>query len=187
MRAHEEERLRHPDLAGAARRRAFVAACAGMLVAGCAALTEPAPDRGTEGVQAEGAPPSAPPPAPPDTPTVADQPLAPSPGERVEVSHILVAYEGAARARPTVTRTRDDARVLAEALAARARERGVDFAQLAKDTSDGPSGVEGGVLPPFAREQMVKPFSDAAFALRPGEVSGVVETQFGFHVILRAR
>ena len=90
-------------------------------------------------------------------------------------------------ATPTVTRTRDEARALAAQLAARAHEPGTDFAALAREMSDGPSGVEGGALPKFGRQQMVKPFSDAAFALRPGEISGVVETNFGFHVIQRTR
>ena len=67
------------------------------------------------------------------------------------------------------------------------REPGTDFAQLAKAVSDGPSGVEGGALPRFGRRQMVKPFSEAAFALRPGEISGVVETNFGFHIIKRLK
>jgi parvulin-like peptidyl-prolyl isomerase len=116
---------------------------------------------------------------------VAEKTPAPERADQIECSHILVSYQGATRAKPTVTRTREEARELATQLAAKAREPGVDFAQLAKDASDGPSGVEGGVLPRFGRQQMVKPFSDAAFALRPGEVSGVVETNFGFHVIRR--
>jgi hypothetical protein len=125
-------------------------------------------------------------PAPPETRVVLEKtPPAPQPADQIEASHILVSYQGATRAKPTVTRTRDEARELATKLAARAHEPGVDFAQLAKDSSDGPSGVEGGALPRFGRQQMVKPFSDAAFALRPGEISGVVETNFGFHVIRR--
>jgi parvulin-like peptidyl-prolyl isomerase len=106
---------------------------------------------------------------------------------QIEASHILVSYQGATRAKPTVTRTRDEARALAAQLAAKVREPGTDFAALAKDVSDGPSGVEGGALPRFGRQQMVKPFSDAAFALRPGEISDVVETNFGFHIIKRTQ
>jgi peptidyl-prolyl cis-trans isomerase C len=56
---------------------------------------------------------------------------------------------------------------------------------LAQDASDGPSGVEGGALPRFGRQQMVRPFSDAAFGLKPGEISEIVETNFGFHIIKR--
>jgi len=190
MRAHDDERLGQTNLAWRVC-HPVIAALASMLAASCAQLTEPepAPVRPADDVpaaaQPSGAPPAAPPPVSPAAP--GEAPAAAHSAETIEASHILVAYQGAARARPTVTRTRDEARELADKLAARAHEPGVDFALLAKDFSDGPSGVDGGALPAFGREQMVKPFSDAAFALRPGEVSGVVETNFGFHVIQRTR
>jgi len=105
--------------------------------------------------------------------------------DQIGAAHILVAYRGATRAKPTVTRTKEEARALALRLAARAHEPGTDFSTLARDSSDGPSGIEGGALPKFGRQQMVKPFSDAAFALQPGQISDVVETNFGFHIIKR--
>lgn len=60
---------------------------------------------------------------------------------------------------------------------------GEDFAQLARQYSQDGAAQNGGDLGWFPREMMVKPFSDVAFSLKKGEISGVVETQFGFHVI----
>jgi hypothetical protein len=157
-----------------------------LLAPACSELTEPPAHRRSLSPAPVADAPSAPSPAPSPTQVVAEKtPAVPVHSDQIEASHILVSYQGATRAKPTVTRTREQARELATQLAARAREPGTDFAQLAKDASDGPSGVEGGVLPRFGRQQMVKPFSDAAFALRPGEISDVVETNFGFHIIKR--
>ncbi len=64
-------------------------------------------------------------------------------------------------------------------------EEGKSFEELAKDYSNCPSGKEGGSLGSFGKGMMVKPFEQAAFALKVGEVSGVVKTQFGFHLIKR--
>jgi len=58
-----------------------------------------------------------------------------------------------------------------------------DFAELAKEKSIGPSAPSGGDLGFFSRGQMVKEFEDAAFSLEPGKISGVVQTQFGYHII----
>jgi peptidyl-prolyl cis-trans isomerase C len=69
-------------------------------------------------------------------------------------------------------------RVLAEAVA------GADFAELAREHSTGPSGPNGGDLGWLGRGTTVAPFEEAAFALEVGEISGIVETEYGYHIIL---
>jgi len=62
-------------------------------------------------------------------------------------------------------------------------DAGAGFESLAREKSQGPSAANGGDLGYFGRGQMVAPFENAAFELAPGEVSGIVETRFGFHLI----
>ncbi|MBN1435261.1 peptidylprolyl isomerase [Candidatus Fermentibacterales bacterium] len=103
--------------------------------------------------------------------------------EVITASHILIAYSGAEMA--TTERTRDEALALIRDLAARISSGGISFEQAAMEHSECPSGSRGGSLGQFGRGAMVSSFEDAAFSLGVGEISDVVETPFGFHLIKR--
>lgn len=64
-------------------------------------------------------------------------------------------------------------------------KKGEKFSAIAKDVSLCPSKKRGGDLGTFGRGQMVKEFENAAFALDKGQISGIVKTQFGYHIIKR--
>lgn len=97
--------------------------------------------------------------------------------EQVHARHIIFAAGENADA---------DTIINARTAADSARERalaGEDFAELARELSQDPSAPDGGDLGFFTYQQMVPPFAEAAFALDEGEISGVVRTNFGFHII----
>jgi peptidyl-prolyl cis-trans isomerase C len=89
-----------------------------------------------------------------------------------------ISPEPEVRARHILVKSEAEAKELIKQLKA-----GGDFFDLAKKNSTGPSADSGGDLGYFSKGQMVKPFEDAAFALKPGEVSAPVQTEFGWHVI----
>jgi peptidyl-prolyl cis-trans isomerase D len=98
--------------------------------------------------------------------------------EQVRAAHILIRVASDAG-----DIMRQQKRQMAEKLLAEAKA-GKDFAQLARQHSEDPgSAAKGGDLGFFPRGAMVGPFEEAAFALKPGEISGVVETPFGLHII----
>jgi len=100
--------------------------------------------------------------------------------EQVRASHILIKVDpGAEEAKKAEARTK------IESVQAKLK-KGEDFGALAKEYSEGPSGPKGGDLGFFGRGQMVKPFEEAAFSMKPGQVSGMVETRFGYHLIMVA-
>jgi peptidyl-prolyl cis-trans isomerase C len=97
--------------------------------------------------------------------------------EQIKASHILIKVE-----KDTTETEKAEKLALAKKVLAEAKKGG-DFAALARQHSDGPTKERGGDLGTFSRNRMVKPFEDAAFAAKAGEIVGPVETQFGFHVI----
>ncbi|MEN6578974.1 MAG: peptidylprolyl isomerase [Phycisphaerales bacterium] len=101
--------------------------------------------------------------------------------EQVRASHILISTQ-ATDPNADPNQVKAQAREKAEKLLKQVKE-GADFATVAKENSVCPSAAQGGELPPFGRGQMVPPFEEAAFALKVGEISELVETQFGYHII----
>lgn len=102
--------------------------------------------------------------------------------DQVRASHILLMYAGSARS--SATRSKDEAKQQIEQLKTQL-EGGAEFADLARQHSDCPSGKSGGDLGSFGRGQMVKPFEETAFGMEVGQTSDVVETDFGYHLIQR--
>lgn len=112
--------------------------------------------------------------------------IASQPSE-VAARHILVMHVNSRSKPEGVSRSREEARKRAQEALLKIRG-GTDFDALVPQYTDEPGGVErGGNLGTFDRTQMVKPFSDAAFSLKVGEVSEIVETPYGFHIIKRTQ
>lgn len=123
---------------------------------------------------------SAEPPAPAPAPSAAK-----APKKTIVARHVLIQWMGCKAADTKIVRTKEQARTVAQDVLRRLKA-GEDFSRVVLDYSDEPgAGRRGGSLPPFGRGAMDKSFEEAAFALAPGELSGIVETQFGFHVIQR--
>jgi peptidyl-prolyl cis-trans isomerase C len=97
--------------------------------------------------------------------------------EQVRASHILIGIKPA-----DSNEVKAEAKQKIEQLLKQIRDD-ADFAQLAKENSTCPSSEKGGDLDFFPRGQMVSPFEKVAFELQPGQVSDVVETRFGYHII----
>ena len=104
--------------------------------------------------------------------------------ETAKARHILVRFQGSRVPLKEGQKDLSEQEALARAQALRQRIlKGEDFADVARKNSDCPSKAQGGDLGYFERGNMVKPFEDVAFELKAGELSGIVETQFGYHLI----
>ena len=98
--------------------------------------------------------------------------------------HVLAMYEGSMRAPETVTRTKEEALALDKECLTRYRN-GEKFEDLASENSDCPSAASGGDLGEFSQGVMAPAFEQATFASEVGDVTEVVETPFGYHIIYR--
>jgi hypothetical protein len=109
----------------------------------------------------------------------------PSEPDRISVKHVLVKYAGAKRAPETVTRTREQACLRAAEALTKLKE-GMSFAEVVRLYSEeSGAATRDGSIGAIERTDVAAPFADAAFELGLREVSEVVETPFGFHLILR--
>ena len=103
--------------------------------------------------------------------------------DTIRASHILLMYTGSMRS--TASRSQDEAESLINQIKSELDDGG-NFAELARTHSDCPSGSEGGDLGVFGQGMMVPEFEQVAFDLNVGDVSDVVDTPFGYHIIRRS-
>lgn len=103
-------------------------------------------------------------------------------GVNAKASHILISYEGAQVPNQREKRTKEEAKAKAEEVLAQVNANPESFMMLAFQYSDDSSAQQGGDLGYFGPNQMVKPFNDFVFSSSIGKI-GLVETNFGFHII----
>lgn len=131
-------------------------------------------------------PPLSPPPSP-APPAPAPAASAVTPAGHLGAKHLVVMYAGSKRAPAHITRSRSEALTLAEE-ARRRLQTGASFSDVVAHYSDEPSAAQrGGDLGTFPRGAMIREFEDAVLNLGVGETSGVVESPFGFHIIVRTQ
>ena len=124
--------------------------------------------------------------APTPTPPTPQQPQAPR--EMFAAKHLLVMYKGGRRAPESVTRTKDEAKARATEAQKKAKDGKSKFEDLVKEYSDEPrAGERGGDLGSFPKGSMVPEFQAGLEKIKVGEISDVVESPFGFHIILRTQ
>lgn len=100
--------------------------------------------------------------------------------EKVKASHILICHKDSQSCESNLTK--DEA--LAKITKIKATATKDNFADLAKENSQDGSAAQGGDLGFFEKGTMVKPFEDASFSTKVGQISDIVETQYGYHLIL---
>jgi peptidyl-prolyl cis-trans isomerase NIMA-interacting 1 len=167
---------------------AHLGLAASLLLAACDDKPPPAPAATSATASATSAAPTATPaPAASSSPPPAASPAASAkPRDWIIVQHVLVSYKGVKRAKSGITRSKAEARELAQKLREQALKPDEDFTELVKKHSDDPAAIERlGSTGKMRRGDMTKTFEDAAFKLNLDEISPVVETPFGFHIIKR--
>ncbi|MCC6558538.1 MAG: peptidylprolyl isomerase [Polyangiaceae bacterium] len=106
--------------------------------------------------------------------------------EKITVKHILIKYKGAKSAAAEVTRSRAEACLRAIEARDKIRESGDFDAVVGTYSEEAGAASRSGSIGAVTRADLAKPFADAAFELSVNQLSDVVETEFGFHVILRS-
>ncbi|UQA56251.1 peptidylprolyl isomerase [Polyangium aurulentum] len=130
---------------------------------------------------------------PSEAPSAEPAPTDPAPAATAErqiagAAHILFAYKGAERAPKTITRSKADAKKRADEAHAKLKDGKATFEELVTQYSDDDiSKQANGMIGNFERNAMPAAFADATFNLKVGDVSEVVETPQGFHIIKRTR